>query len=207
MFGMTVFWKHTIHSVQKTHWHCRDEEVAIQALRNLDVPADATFAECVANFKRFCYDIQEQHGCQMSNRERSHKRLPMQILDMYNRVQRCADESDKQILKKLAWEARKRWFESQKLKVLCSRIKKGGVVQKSKKLHVITSVHVDGIETAGQVGAQAVCADFECKWACGKMSKFELINDFLISCHGPALKITPKELERVLENWITEALA
>ena len=143
-FGVTVAWNHAVVSKPKTHWNCSSEEAALAWIESSTFRSECDSALCeLSFFKKFCLQLQSTFACNHSRSQRRAQRLSPQLRDMYARISMCTNEEDRQLLQISAFEVRKKCWEIAGNRIICAKIKKGGVVTRSKKLHTIKSVRSD----------------------------------------------------------------
>ena len=123
-------------------------------------------SELISAFKMHCVALQKCFGSELNARERRFSRLPMQVRDLYNRLQTCTDEQQRGNVKRLAWERKKAWIDSHRLDIIRNRVRRGGVFCTSKKLHTIRYISEGALKHAGIEGANLVARDFSNKWQC-----------------------------------------
>jgi len=178
LVGFDVKWEFQVLQRRKTHWKCIDDDDTLAWLDRIEPPqlSSATLYEDICDL---CLRMQQECEDTRTCEQKRAARLPFQIRDMYNRISLTTNESDRSSLKRLAWQARAQWWAHTKHSITAARVKAGKVLQKSRKLHTIESIKIDGGEVAGDEGAQLVQADFSSKWQCNNMHKQEQLNMFL----------------------------
>ena len=82
--------------------------------------------------------------------QRHRDRMPLQLRDVYSRLAACRTEQERQALHKTARTQRAAWLARLELGRICKRIRRGHVLTKSKKLHRVTRMVVDGLATADE---------------------------------------------------------
>ena len=140
------------------------------------------------------------HGCKLTCRERRFNRIPLQVRDMFARVQRCETEAERDELRRLAWAAKKQWFQHTKLQLTATTIRQGRTVNRNSKLFGIKSIRDGNKLLGGLEGAKLVCEDFQSKWKTHEANKHECINDFLCAHGGASIDVLPAECTYAFEH-------
>ena len=151
-------WRPSTPSRKKRKFACIDRRALDAEVASFESLPDTGFG-CVDLSANLVYKYQDHRSC----RERSFARLPQGIRQQYADLQGLSG-ADFEAKLKCVWKARKEhWCECAEIR-LRENLEKGRVVQKSKKLFVISGVTQNENLVCGQTGAQLVAAHFAEKW-------------------------------------------
>jgi len=168
MNAVVINSKMAFHRPGKTNWKCRDEHGCMLWIRN---HAPQHFDD-LFDFHAFLIRLQTAWADEQTCRDRRHERIPPKIRDLYDKISNCTLEADRRRLQKVAWNLGMQWFSDHRSRILCEKVRKGGVFNKSKKLHKIESIVLSDLH-AGRSGEhshdeQEWCAElgnqFRNKW-------------------------------------------
>jgi len=122
---------------------------------------------------------------------------------MYRVMAESASEIERRATQKAAWQLRKKWCRDWRAKVLAEKVARGGVLQKSKKLHTLTGIVLS--EAHGlQAGSVSVREDdwafevqnhFAGKWDAGCADSHVSILNAILPHDGDGYQFTAEDLE------------
>ena len=184
--------------VPKTTWKCTDEDACLQWVRQ---NAPVEFVD-LASLHDFVFRLQRVWGDDRTCKQKRADRLPQEIRDLYRQLASVASEAERSVLQKRAWNLRKQWCDQWKARHLAETLKKGGVIQRSKKLHplqavVLSDVHAD---RSGHVSqdrtewAAEISHQFSKKWGSRHLQRRVNILDATLPFEAVECDITGVEL-------------
>ena len=88
--------------------------------------------------------VQDRFADNQTCRQRHFARMPMQLREAYRRLKSANSQADADMWRKRSWALRKQWIEQLRLKSLHSKICRGRAIEKTKKLHKLDAVMIDG---------------------------------------------------------------
>ena len=177
---------------RKTHWRCIDQEAVLEYVAHN--PPDNISDLSVADFKAWGISVQNRFQSQDTCEQQRFKRLPAELRSMHRNISTCSNERERHKLQHEAFKHRKRLWEIGKNDLLCSRIKSGGVVSKSSKLHKVQAVSHNGIYLYGEPAAELINQDFKQKWGGKSMQKICMMHEWLENIGPVPVCITSAEL-------------
>ena len=141
--------------------------------------------------------IEVQASCEdrRSCAERRHDRMPQELRDTYHLLATEVDPRTVLVLRKKVWQLRKKWVADARLQSNVQRVQDGRVLRRSKRLHSISSIVVDGEPSQDrELWASSVQQFFEKKWGVDTVDVRKSCLDFISSCDQSPLEI---EIEHI----------
>ena len=121
---------------------------------------------------------------------------------MYAQLAGTTHEGDRRQLQQASWNIRKRWFAEQLSRRLCENVRRGKVIEKSKKLFNVEAMVLSAVHPgrSGQTSSSPddwsaeVSAQFSRKWGVNRLQDRANIIDCLLATDACGIDVLPESL-------------
>jgi hypothetical protein len=185
----------------KTSWKCRDDEAC---LRWLEENAAGEFAD-LETLHALLFQMQHMWTDTRTCRDRRNEKLPVLLRELYAKLAAAPDELSRRELQRTAWHLRKKLCAEARSSLLSERVRRGQVLQRSKKLHAVKQIVLVLTQVSGELAGQASSSQddyeqFAGKWGVGNPEERIGVLIFLLANEADGVPVLPSALTEVFSS-------
>jgi hypothetical protein len=185
---------------RRGNWHCNNwqEAVAWMAENASELKDHCTASECFSFFSKAQDILRDHRSCSQRRRDR----VPEHIREVLQQIPDARSEAERLRLRRLsstlfhAYRAAARDARAQ------SAVKAGHVFEKSKKLHPIEALRLDGtaLERNNELWTSPLHTVYSKKWGTNRLQLRSSSLDFIASTEGSTWTVDWSSIERALDT-------
>ena len=167
-------------------WLCTSEQEVMEHLQTFTFSSTSTPEDICASL----ISIQALYDSDQTCEQRRADRMPFELRELYSRAAHSDNNADRQMWQKRARLRRAQWVADTRVLSRKRAVASGRVLSKSKKLHKINSLNVDGFECIDpQANVEVLAKAFGTKWGGKNLTLREKVSDILNFTDGLQLQI------------------